>query len=126
MPKAVGHTTYSWLLEKSRQQLVKLAEQVGRYAFAKQFKRMMKTLRSLKTYVGRAHREFSRQLDCVAPLVRDRAADLLACAGQILTQQTKDKHKLYALACARARMHQQGQGENAVRVRREGQHCDDV
>ncbi len=116
MPKAVAHPTDSRLLEKSRQQLVKLAAeqglslrqnynrqapklaaQVGRYAHAKQFKRMKKTLRSLKTRVGRVHREVTRQLDRVAPQVRDRANDLLARTGRILTQQTKDKHKLYAL-----------------------------
>ncbi len=116
MPKAIAHPTDSRLLERSRQQLVKLAieqglslrqnynrqapqlaAQVGRYAHAKQYKRMKKTLRTLKTRVGRVHREVSRQLDRVAPEVRGRAAELLARTGRILTQQTKDKHKLYAL-----------------------------
>ncbi len=116
MPKAIAHPTDSRLLERSRQQLVKLAieqglslrqnynrqaprlaAQVGRYAHAKQYKRMKKTLRTLKTRVGRVHREVTRQLERVAPEVRNRAADLLARTGRILTQQTKDKHKLYAL-----------------------------
>ncbi len=116
MPKAIAHPTDSRLLERSRQQLVKLAikqglslrqnynrqapklaAQIGRYAHAKQFKRMKKTLRALKTRVGRVHREVTRQLDRVAPPVRERAAELLARTGRILTQQTKDKHKLYAM-----------------------------
>lgn len=116
MPKAIAHPTDSRLLEKSRQQLVKLATeqglslrqnynrqapklavQVGRYAHAKQFKRMKKTLRTLKTRVGRVHREVTRQLDQLAPQVREKAQDLLARTGRILTQQTKDKNKLYAL-----------------------------
>ena len=108
MPKAVAHPTDSRLLERSRQQLVKLAReqglslrqnhnrqapklatQVGRYVHAKQFKRMKKTLRTLKTRVGRVHREVTRQLDRVAPQVRDRANDRLARTGRILTQQTR-------------------------------------
>jgi len=116
MPKAIAHPTDSRLLEKSRQQLVKLAieqglslrqnynrqaprlaAQVGRYAHAKQYKRMTKTLRTLKTRVGRVHREVTRQLDQMAPQARQKADDLLARTGRILTQQTKDKHKLYAL-----------------------------
>ena len=116
MPKAIAHPTDSRLLEKSRQQLIKLATeqglslrqnynrqaprlavQVGRYAHARQFKRMKKTLRTLKTRVGRVYREVTRQLDHLAPSVREKAQDLLARTGRILTQQTKDKNKLYAL-----------------------------
>lgn len=116
MPKAIAHPTDRRLLERSRQQLVKLAieqglslrrnynrqapklaAQVGRYAHAKQFKRMKKALRTLKTRVGRVHREVTRQLDRVAPQARQKAHDLLARTGQILPPQTKDKHKLYAL-----------------------------
>ncbi len=74
-----------------------LAAQVGRYAHAKQFKRMKKTLRTLKTRVGRVHREVTRQLDRVEPQARQKSDDLLARTGRILTQQTKDKHNLYAL-----------------------------
>ncbi|ODS94980.1 MAG: transposase [Lautropia sp. SCN 69-89] len=116
MPKAVAYPTDSRLLERSRQQLVKLAAeqglslrqnynrqapklaaQVGRYAHAKQFKRMKKTLRTLKMRVGRVHRDVSRQLDQLASPVRAKAEDLLARTRRVLTQQTKDKHKLYAL-----------------------------
>jgi IS5 family transposase len=71
MPKAVAHSTDSRLLERSRQHLVKpaadngielrqnynrqaprIAAQVGRYAHAKQYRRMNKTLRTLRSPVG--------------------------------------------------------------------------
>ncbi len=58
---------------------------------------MQKALRTLKTRVGCVGREATRQLDPVAQQVRDRAKDLLARTGRILTQQTQDKQKLCAL-----------------------------
>ncbi len=76
MPKAIAHPNDSRLLDKSRQHLVnaaedhglrlrqnynrvvpRLAAQIGRYAHAKQFKRMKKAVRTLRTCVGRVHRE---------------------------------------------------------------------
>ncbi len=81
MPKAIAHPTDSALLEKSRQHLVKVAEehglslrqnynriaprlatQIGRYAHAKQFKRMRRTVRTLRSRVGRVQREVARRL----------------------------------------------------------------
>lgn len=66
MPKAVAHPTDSRLLEKSRRHMVRLAEdnglmlhqnnnreapqiemQIGQYAYAKQFRRMKRSLRTL-------------------------------------------------------------------------------
>lgn len=40
----------------------RLATQVGRYAHAKQYKRMRKTLRTLRGRVGRVHREVERKV----------------------------------------------------------------
>ncbi|WP_031407147.1 IS5 family transposase [Thiomonas sp. FB-Cd] len=116
MPKAIAHPTDSRLLERSRQHLVKLADaggielrqnynreaprlaaQIGRYAHAKQFKRMKKALRTLRSRVGRVHREVGRKLHALPEAQRDKAQDLLQRAGRILTQKTKDKNKLYAL-----------------------------
>jgi IS5 family transposase len=116
MPKAVAYPTDSALLETARQHMVKLAgehgialrqnynreaprlaAQIGRYAHAKQFKRMRRALRVLKTRVGRVHREIERKLDQLPAAVQDKARDLLERVRRILTQQTKDKHKLYAL-----------------------------
>ena len=116
MPKAIAHPTDSRLLDKSRQHLVKAAEdnglklrqnynrvaprlaaQIGRYAHAKQFKRMKKAVRTLRTRVGRVHREVQRQLHLLPEAAKTKVQDLLQRTGRILTQRTKDKNKLYAL-----------------------------
>ena len=116
MPKAIAHPTDSRLLDKSRQHLVKAAEdnglklrqnynrvaprlaaQIGRYAHAKQFKRMNKAVRTLRTRVGRVHREVQRQLHMLPETAKAKVQDLLQRTGRILTQRAKDKNKLYAL-----------------------------
>lgn len=116
MPKAIAHPTDSRLLEKSRQHLVKLADeqgltlrqnynrqgprmaaQIGRYAHAKQYRRMRRMVKTLKTRVGRVHREVGRQLDKLPEQAKTKAEDLLHRVGRVLTQKTKDKNKLYAL-----------------------------
>lgn len=115
MPKAIAHPTDSRLLEKSRQHLVKLAgehglplrqnynreaprlaAQIGRYAHAKQYRRMRRSLRTLRSRVGRVMRDIARQVERIEPARQDRAHEILARAQRILTQKTKDKHKLYA------------------------------
>lgn len=116
MPKAIAHPTDSRLLEKSRQHLVKVAEengialrqnynrtaprlaaQIGRYAHVKQFKRMKKALRILRTRVGRVQREVARQVAQLPEQAKAKVSDLLARTGRILAQRRKDKNKLYAL-----------------------------
>ena len=116
MPKAIAHPTDSRLLEKSRQHLVRLAQdngialrqnynreaprlatQIGRYAHAKQYKRMKRSLRTLRTRVGRVHREVSRKMDQIPADIRPKAETLLNRVHRILTQKPKDKNKLYAL-----------------------------
>ena len=74
-----------------------LAAQIGRYAHAKQFKRMKKAVRTLRTRVGRVHREVQRQLHTLPEVAKVKVQDLLSRTGRILTQRTKDKNKLYAL-----------------------------
>ena len=114
MPKAIAHPTDSRLWERSRQHLVKLADaggielrqndnreaprlaaQIVHYAHAKQYKRMRKSLRTLRRRVGRVHREIGRKLHELPASQQAKARDLLPHAGRILTQKTKDK--LYAL-----------------------------
>lgn len=116
MPKAVAYPTDGRLLERCRRQLVKaarqhglrlrqnynrigprLAVQIGRYAHAKQFKRMRQALRTLHSRVGRIHRDVQRQMDSVPEQVCIRLQSLLQRVGRILNQKPKDKHKLYAL-----------------------------
>jgi IS5 family transposase len=75
----------------------RLALQVGRYAHARQFKRMRGVLRTLRTRVGRVYRDIERQLGEVPAMQLPALTVLMGRIKRILTQQTKDKNKLYAL-----------------------------
>lgn len=116
MPKAVAHPTDSRLLERAREQLVKaaadhglklrqnynreaprLAVQIGRYAHARQFKRMRRALRTLRGRVGRVWRDIDRQREQVAGAARIGLDELMARVRRLLDQKPKDKNKLYAL-----------------------------
>ena len=116
MEKAVAYPTDSRLLERGRQHLVKLATtlgirlrqnynrqaprlalQVGRYAHAKQFRRMKASLKSLRTLVGRVWRDIDRKLDRQDVTTAARAEAILARVKRVLTQKPKDKNKLYSL-----------------------------
>jgi IS5 family transposase len=116
MPKAIAHPTDSRLLERCREHLVKaaarhglklrqnynreaprLALQIGRYAHAKQYKRMRKTLRTLRSRVGRVMRDIERQVDRASDSGRVALLELIARTKRILSQKPKDKNKLYAL-----------------------------
>ena len=116
MEKAVAYPTDSRLLERGRQHLVKLATtlgirlrqnynrqaprlalQVGRYAHARQFRRMKASLKSLRTLVGRVWRDIDRKLDRQDETTAARAEAILARVKRVLTQKPKDKNKLYSL-----------------------------
>ena len=116
MEKSVAYPTDSRLLERGRQHLVKLATtlgirlrqnynrqaprlalQVGRYAHAKQFRRMKASLKSLRTLVGRVWRDIDRKLDRSDERTVARAEAILARVKRVLTQKPKDKNKLYSL-----------------------------
>lgn len=71
----------------------KAAIKAGRYAHAKQYKRMRRQLRKLRTYVGRLIRDIRRK----AARMDDDLATLLSRAERIRQQQPKDSHKLYSL-----------------------------
>jgi IS5 family transposase len=111
-PKAITYPTDSKLLNRSREHLVKLANKqnitlrqsyqrkgpqaalmAGRYAHAKQFKRMRKAVKTLKTYLGRVVRDIERKIDIVSPELKDA----LTHAKRLLKQQQNDSHKLYSL-----------------------------
>jgi transposase, IS5 family len=117
MEKAIAHPTDARLYEKARRRLVALAQeadlslrqsyarlaprlsgQVGRYAHARQFKRMRKALRRLKGYTGRVMRDIQRQLGRVTDnSLRQRIEVEVALVDRLLRQKPKDKRKLYAL-----------------------------
>ena len=117
MEKAIAHPTDARLYEKARRRLVALAQeadlslrqsyarlaprlsgQVGRYAHARQFKRMRKALRRLRGYTGRVLRDIQRQLGRVTDnSLRQRIEVEVALVDRLLRQKPKDKGKLYAL-----------------------------
>ena len=68
------------------------AVKVSRYAHAKQFRRMRKQLRKLRTYVGRLIRDIRRK----AGQVGDDLAVVLEQAERIRSQQPRDSNKLYS------------------------------
>ncbi len=115
MPKAIAHPTDGRLLDKSGQKLAafarreglamrrnynreapRLAAQIGRYAHARQYRRLNKSFRTLRSRVGRVMRDIARQLERVDPSRQDRAREILGRANRILTQKTSRKNKLHA------------------------------
>lgn len=117
MEKNIAHPTDARLYETARRKLVglareagiglrqnynrlapRLARQVGRYAHARQFKRMRKALRRLKGYTGRVLRDIERQLGKVPEgALRARIVEMVALVNRLLAQKAKDKKKLYSL-----------------------------
>ncbi|MCE8510853.1 IS5 family transposase [Ruegeria pomeroyi] len=117
MEKNIAHPTDARLYEKARSKLValaregglrlrqtyarkgpRLAAQIGRYAHARQFKRMRKSLRPLKGYTGRVLRDIRRQLESIpAGEYRERVLDMLVLVSRLLQQTPKSPGKIYAL-----------------------------
>jgi IS5 family transposase len=117
MEKKIAYPTDARLYDRAREQLATLAQeagvelrqtyarlaprlalQVGRYAHAKQFRRMRKALKTLKGYTGRVMRDLRRHLgDIPAGSLRDRVAAKLALVSQLLHQMPKGSDKIYAL-----------------------------
>ena len=117
MEKNIAHPTDARLYEKARAKLVclaregglylrqsyarkapRLATKIGRYAHARQFKRMRKALRTLKGYTGRILRDIRRQLDDIpAGAYRERVLDMRALVSRLLHQTPKSRGELYVL-----------------------------
>jgi IS5 family transposase len=118
--KAIAHPTDSRLLETARSKLVEAAKaeglelkqtyakegqllgyKAGRYAHARQFKRMRKVIKRQSTIVGRLQREISRKMSPLSQAVQealgvsiDKAKRLIA---QTRSKKTQDKQpKLYS------------------------------
>jgi transposase, IS5 family len=85
-PKAIAHPTDSRLLNRAREQLVAAAQgagielrqsyarvgqaaehQAGRYAHAKQYRRMQREIRRLRTWLGRVVRDVQRNASGIGP-----------------------------------------------------------
>ena len=139
-PKAVMFPTDAKLLNRARERLVRLAAHVGvelrqsyarvgklalikhqRYAHAHQFKRANRSLRRLKTYLGRVIRDIGRRIDGDPKLARNlrpAAEPLPARAG---ARSTSTRTQSLFPARAGSGVHRQGQGASAIRVRGKGQ-----
>lgn len=83
-----------------RQSFTRLALQAfvqhGRYAKAKQMKRARRMQKRLKVYLGRGYRDVQRKLVAM-PEHAEKFQELLGRIERILTQQRKDKGKLYSV-----------------------------
>jgi len=116
--KHIAFPTDAKLLDRSRIKLIKLSQRhglslrqnynrvaqrwvlrIGRYAHAKQYKRMRRTLKKLNHRVGRVVRDIERQLATRPEDVRQAFEEALAQARQIMhqTRHPKSKNKLYSL-----------------------------
>jgi IS5 family transposase len=114
-PKAIAHPTDSRLYHKALEVLVRQAKRAGitlrqahtrlakkaaikagRYAHARQYRRMKRELRRLRTYLGRVYRDVGRKIAGDETL-QPRFSRLLGLVERLLAQQPKDKNKLYSL-----------------------------
>jgi transposase, IS5 family len=112
-PKAITHPTDAKLYLKAVQALVRQAKryglqlrqahtrlakraavQVGRYAHARQMRRMGRELKRLKTYLGRVYRDVARKVAGDVEL-SIRFAGLLGLTERLLIQERTSKNKLY-------------------------------
>ncbi len=110
-PKAVMFPTDAKLMNRAREKLVKLAKSCGlslrqsytkvgklalimqqRYAHAKQFKRAGKSLRKLKTFLGRTIRDIGRQI-AGKPELQEVFKHPLYLATRVMTQKKRQDKK---------------------------------
>ena len=118
--KAIAHPTDSRLLETARTKLVEaakgagidlkqtfakegkaLSRKAGRYAHARQFKRMRRVIKRQRTMVGRLQREVDRKASAIGTAVRQALGETLSKARRIVEQSGQRKavdgqRKLYA------------------------------
>jgi transposase, IS5 family len=111
-PKAIAHPTDSRLLNRAREQLVQAAQgagidlrqsyarvgkhaehKAGRYAHAKQYQRMRREIRKLRTWLGRVIRDVERKAMAMPEALKAK----LEVARRLHAQQRADKNKLYSL-----------------------------
>lgn len=113
--KAIAHPTDSKLYLKALQMLVRLAKKhgielrqsytrlakaaavrAGRYAHARQFKRMRRELKRLRTFLGRVLRDITRKIAGNVEM-ETAFARLFGLVERLLLQKPKDGNKLYSL-----------------------------
>lgn len=101
-----------------------LGRRAGRYAHAKQFKRMRRVRRRQRTVLGRVIRDIGRKLKTVEDGARQPLQVWLEQAERIWRQRTKDKHKRYALHAPEVECIGKGKARKPYEFG-EGRHCGD-
>ena len=115
-PKAVAFPTDAKLMHRARERLVKLAKKTGvdlrqsyervgkhawiahqRYAHAKQFKRANRTLKTIRTYLGRVIRDIGRKIRDEAELESAFAHPLMLARRVREQRQQQRGRKVYSL-----------------------------
>lgn len=115
-PKAIAHPTDSRLLNRAREHLVAAAQDAGltlrqsyarvgkaaqalagRYAHAKQYRRMQREIRKLRTWLGRVIRDVQRKAEAAGSDIAGTLKAKLDLAQRLHQQRRDSKNKLYAL-----------------------------
>lgn len=75
------------------------SREVGRLIHTGGHQQAMRHLRTLKTYLGRLHRDVGRKLESqpLDPLLRETSKEIMARIARLLAQKPADKRKLHAL-----------------------------
>ena len=68
----------------------------NRYAHARQYRRMRREVKTLRTYLGRVVRDIERKI-ASDPTRQGQFAEELSLAHRLLKQQQHDRNKLYSL-----------------------------
>lgn len=108
--KAVAHPTDSKLLENTRTKLVEAAKangielkqtyakegrdlrfKAGRYAHARQFRRMRKVIKRQRTIVGRLQREMARKMNALSHAIQEALGHTLSKAKRLVLQTASRK-----------------------------------
>jgi transposase, IS5 family len=108
--KAISHPTDSKLLETARSKVVEAAKangielkqtyakeghllgyKAGRYAHARQFKRMRKVIKRQRTIVGRLQREVARKMTALGQAVQETLGQTLDKAKRLVAQTASRK-----------------------------------
>jgi hypothetical protein len=141
--KAVAHPSDSHLLYRGIEWLNRLAKrhgvelrqsflrlgkyakrEVGRLIHTGGHKQAMRHLRRLKTFLGRLYRDVARKLDA-QPVLREICAETMAIVAPPARPEAHRQAQALRVARARGRVHRQGQGQDALGVRRQGKPCGD-
>jgi transposase, IS5 family len=71
----------------------------SRYSHSRKYKKSMREVRKLKTYLGRVYRDIKRKSELIDLLLPDRIKldSLLEIANRLLNQKRKDKNKIYSI-----------------------------